>query len=95
MAAPQPTPLLTTIRLDIERYGQSVVACDRLLELIPPTEPIAAQFGHIFRVAERERWSFEFRNDGTVRFAGLSPSPRVIPRWPEPGSASAGLARQV
>jgi hypothetical protein len=84
MYSHQAEALLARIRSEIGRYGQSVVGCDRLLVLVPDTDPIGAQFGHIFAIAEQERWSFEFRNDGTVRFANLSATVAPIIQWPAP-----------
>ena len=71
MYSPDAEALLVLIRTEVQRYGQSIVGCDKLLHLVSPTDPIGAQFGHIFATAEREHWSFEFRNDGTIRFANL------------------------
>ena len=80
---------LASIRAEIQRYGQSIVPCDQLLVLVPPNESIGAQFGHIFKTAERERWSFEFRTDGTVRFTDLECPTGVAVRWPEDDAANA------
>jgi hypothetical protein len=81
MISPPAEAQLATIRAEIERYGESIVGCDALLVLVAATDPIGAQFGHIFATAEREHWSFEFRNDGTVRFAALeNPDRRSCPR---------------
>ena len=71
MYSPDAEALLIRIRTEVQRYGQSIVGCDTLLGLVSPNDPIGAQFGHIFATAEREHWSFEFRNDGTIRFASL------------------------
>lgn len=71
MYSPDAETLLIRIHSEIQRYGQSIVGCDTLLCLVSPTDPIGAQFGHIFATAEREHWSFEFKNDGTIRFANL------------------------
>lgn len=71
MRSPEAEALLENMRADITRYGQSIVGCDKLLILVSPTDPIGAQYGHIFLTAVREGWSFEFRNDGNVRFAIL------------------------
>lgn len=65
--------LLEAMRKEIAQKGECVVACDQLRSLIPERASIGAQFGHIFAVAEKERWSFEFGPDGTVRFAALPP----------------------
>lgn len=83
---------LETMRTEIQRYGQSIVACDALLVFVSRTAPIHAQFGHIFTVAEQEGWSFEFRPDGTVRFAELKASLNQIHEWkePEPDMSQAG-----
>lgn len=94
MLTPLGLRLLAAIREDIERYGQSVVGCDRLLELISPTDPIQAQFSHIFAVTEQQRWSFEFRNDGTVRFADLRSKDGVLLPWPEADSDSTTIAER-
>ena len=79
------------MRADIERYGWSVVGCDKLLVFVSATAPIHAQFGHIFTVAEQEGWSVEFRPDGTVRFAELQSAVSPIREWnesePEVGQA--------
>ena len=74
------------MRAEIQRYGQSIVPCDQLLVLVPENDPIGAQFGHIFVTAEREHWSFEFRTDGTVRFANLEPRAGF---WSQPDTAQA------
>ena len=71
MCSPEGEALLSLIRDDIRRYGQSIIGCDKLLLLISPNDPIAGQYNHIFLTAMKERWSFEFRNDGTVRFISL------------------------
>jgi hypothetical protein len=83
MPCSQAEAQLALMRAEIQRYGQTIVPCDRLLVLIPENDPIGAQFGHIFATAARERWSFEFRVDGTVRFANLDPSTDLTLRWPE------------
>jgi hypothetical protein len=62
---------LAKIRAEIERRGQSIIACDELLALAPPKVPIRSQFDHIFATAQNEGWSLEFRPDGTVRFGEL------------------------
>lgn len=74
MRSPEAEALLESMRADITRYGQSIVGCDKLLILVSPTDPIGAQYGHIFLTAVNEGWSFEFRNDGSVRFAKLKPN---------------------
>jgi hypothetical protein len=68
------------------------VGCDKLLVFVSATAPIHAQFGHIFTIAEQERWSVEFRPDGTVRFAELQSPVVPIPEClqPEPGINQAG-----
>ena len=71
MASPQAAALLALIRAEIQRHGQSVVGCDRLLVFVTATMPICSQFAHIFATAESEGWSLEFQPDGTVRFAAL------------------------
>lgn len=83
-SCPQAIALLALITAEIQRYGQSIVASDKLLVLISDTDPIGIQFGHIFAIAERERWSVEFRNDGTVRFATLEIAQTRAEVWPEP-----------
>jgi hypothetical protein len=72
MCSPEGEALLVLIRDDIRRYGQSIVGCDKLLLLVSPNDPIAGQYNHIFLTAMKERWSFEFRTDGTVRFVSLN-----------------------
>lgn len=57
------------IRAEIQRYGESIVGCNKLLMFVCRTAPIRSQFDHIFAIAEKEGWSLEFRPDGTVRFA--------------------------
>ena len=74
---------LALIRAEIQRYGQSIVPCDQLLVLVPTTDAIGAQFSHIFAMAAREHWSFEFRNDGTVRFANLKRPIELTLPWLE------------
>jgi hypothetical protein len=71
MCSPEADALLASIRTEIRTYGQSVISCDKLLLLIAPNDPIGTQYGHIFLTAQTERWSFQFRNDGTVRFADV------------------------
>jgi hypothetical protein len=73
MLSPRAEAQLAVMRAEIQRYAQSIVACDTLLVFVSATDPIHAQFGHIFTMAEREGWSVEFRPDGTVRFAELPP----------------------
>ena len=88
---PRAEAQLSTIRTDIQRFGWSVVGCDKLLVLLSATAPIHAQFGHIFDVAEQEGWSVEFRPDGTVRFAELeAPVSQIIESEPEPDISQAG-----
>jgi hypothetical protein len=55
-----------------------------LLVFVSATDPIHAQFGHIFTMAEQERWSVEFRPDGTVRFAELQATVGQMREWIEP-----------
>lgn len=83
MPCSQAEAQLALMRDEIQRYGQSIVPCDKLLVLIRKNDPIGAQFAHIFAAAEREHWSLEFRADGTVRFASLEPPARLTRRWPE------------
>jgi len=83
MISPRAETQLTAMRTEIERYGQSVVACNALLVFVLRTEPVNAQFGHIFTMAEREGWSVEFRPDGTVRFAKLQATVDQVCEWPE------------
>ena len=92
MLSPQAEAQLATMRADIQRYGWSVVGCDKLLVFVSATAPIHAQFGHIFSMAEQERWSVEFRPDGTVRFARLQAPVNQIREWkePEPDIGQAG-----
>ena len=92
MLSPQAEAQLATMRADINRYGQSIVACDKLLVFVSASAPIHAQFGHIFTLAEQEGWSIEFRPDGTVRFAELQPPVHQIRQWkkPEPDISQAG-----
>lgn len=71
MFSPEASALLTVIRNEIQRYGQSIVDCEKLLVFVSDSDPIGVQFGHIFATAEREHWSVEFRNDGTIRFSAL------------------------
>ena len=82
MHSSQAETLLSVIRAEIERYGQSIVRCDRLFVLISDADPIGVQFGHIFVTARREGWSVEFRNDGTVRFANLRDDRALVLKWP-------------
>jgi hypothetical protein len=84
MRSPEAEAQLARIRADIQRYGQSIVGCDQLLLLVSKDDPIQAQFGHIFVTAERERWSFEFRTDGTVRFADLDSTETSVEEWKGP-----------
>ena len=84
--------LLSVMRAEIERYGQSIVRCDRLFALVSPADPIGVQYGHIFVAARRERWSVEFRNDGTVRFANLRDDSKPDLRWPGDADDSTAAA---
>jgi hypothetical protein len=84
MFSPRAEAQLATMRADIQRYGWSIVGCDKLLVFVSATAPIHAQFGHIFTMAEQEGWSIEFRPDGTVRFAELQPRVHQIREWTEP-----------
>ena len=86
MRSPEAEVQLARIRAEIQRYGQCIVGCDELLVLVSKDDSILAQFGHIFVTAERERWSFEFRTDGTVRFADLDSADDQIDEWKGPGS---------
>jgi phosphoenolpyruvate carboxylase len=52
MFSPQATALLTLIRNEIQRYGQSVVDCEKLLVFVSKSDPIGVQFGHIFGMTE-------------------------------------------
>lgn len=92
MFSPQAEAKLVMMRAEIQRYGQSIIACDKLLVFVSRTAPIHAQFGHIFTMAEKEAWSVEFRPDGTARFAELQPPVMPIQEWtgPEPGISQAG-----
>ena len=92
MLSPEAEAQLAIMRADINRYGWSVVGCDKLLVFVSATAPIHAQFGHIFTMAEQERWSVEFRPDGTVRFARLQARVTEIREWkePEPDLGQAG-----
>jgi hypothetical protein len=65
------------IRAEIQRYGQSILTCDKLLVFACRHAPIRSQFDHIFAVAERESWSLEFRPDGKVRFANIRSGQRA------------------
>ena len=78
MGSPEGEALLVLMRTEIERYGHSIVDCDKLLVLISSDQPIKAQYGHIFLTAERERWSFESQKDGTVRFTSLDRQPLPV-----------------
>jgi hypothetical protein len=86
MYSPQAEAQLAQIRAEIQRYGQSIVGCNQLLLLVSKDDSIQAQFGHIFVTAERERWSFEFRTDGTVRFANLDSTEAPVEEWKKPSS---------
>ena len=86
MRSPEAEAQLAQMRAEIQRYGQSIVGCDKLLLLVSKDDSILAQFGHIFVTAERERWSFEFRPDGTVRFADLDSTREQIEEWKAPGT---------
>lgn len=77
---------------EIQRYGHSIVGCDQLLVFVSATDPIHAQFGHIFTIAEKHGWSAEFRPDGTVRFSVLQTllTPIQERSQPEPDISQAG-----
>ena len=92
MLSPEAEAELVMMRTEIQRYGHSIVGCDQLLVFVSATDPIHAQFGHIFVIAEQEGWSVEFRPDGTVRFAKLQTLPTPIPErtQPEPNISQAG-----
>ena len=57
---------------EIQRYGQSIIPCDRLLVLLRRDMPLRSQYAHIFEIAADHGWSIEFRPDGTVRFANIA-----------------------
>jgi hypothetical protein len=78
MFSPQASRLLEMIRREIQRYGQSIVGCEKLLVFVSKSDPIGVQFGHIFAIAEREHWSVEFRNDGMIRFSALETTATAI-----------------
>lgn len=78
MASPRAESQLVLIRAEIQRYGQSIIGCDKLLVLVSSQAPIRSQFSHIFAIAAQEGWSLEFRPDGTVRFARL-----MVPQPPQ------------
>ena len=78
MVSSRAEALLTAMRTEIQRYGHSIIGCDQLLVFVSATDPIHAQFGHIFTIAEKQGWSVEFRPDGTVRFAKLQSLPTPI-----------------
>ena len=78
MVSSRAEALLAAMHTEVQRYGHSIVGCDQLLVFVSATDPIHAQFGHIFTIAEKEGWSVEFRPDGTVRFAELQTLPRPI-----------------
>ena len=82
MIFPPAEKQLELIRAEIQRYGHSVVGCDKLLVLVSDNAPIRSQFSHIFAIAEKEGWKIEFRPDGTVQFAPLIPA-----ESPKPGAA--------
>jgi hypothetical protein len=81
MSSPGAEEQLAKMRAEIQRYGESIVGCDTLLVLVSEDDSIQAQYGHIFVTAEREHWSFEFRTDGTVRFANLNGAARPMEEW--------------
>jgi hypothetical protein len=68
---------MTMIRAEIQRYGQSILSCDKLLVFVCRHAPIRSQFDHIFAIAQRESWSLEFRPDGKVRFANIRSGKRT------------------
>ena len=78
MCSPEGEALLVLMRTEIQRYGHSIVDCDKLIILISSNQPIKAQYGHIFFTAEKERWRFEFQKDGTVRFTSLDRQPLPV-----------------
>lgn len=84
MLSPQAEAELVMMRAEIQRYGQSIIACEKLLVFVSATDSIHAQFGHIFVIAEQQGWSVEFRPDGTVRLAKLQKPVVPIPEWPQP-----------
>ena len=84
MFSPQAEAQLVQIRAEIQRYGQSIVGCDELLVLVSKDDPIRTQFEHIFATAERECWRFEFRADGSVRFADLNSADAQLDEWKGP-----------
>jgi len=89
MCSPEGEALLVLIRTEIQRYGHSIVDCERLLVLISSTDPIQAQYGHIFAAAKREHWTFQFQPDGTVRFTSLDRPPLAIPATEPPARRKA------
>jgi hypothetical protein len=86
MLSPRAEAQLALMHTEVQRYGHSIVGCDQLLVFVSATDPIHAQFGHIFTLAEQEGWSVEFRPDGTVRFA-LLPRAGQLVEWDGSNSA--------
>lgn len=83
MFSHQAEAFLATIRADIQRHGQSILGCDKLLVFASRDAPIRSQFAHIFTTAEKEGWSIEFQPDGMVRFADLQSSKGKSGAWDE------------
>jgi hypothetical protein len=56
------------LRSAVERDGGVTVSCDELRILCPDYLTVSEQFMRIAAIAQEERWSFAFLDDGTVRF---------------------------
>jgi hypothetical protein len=59
------------IRAEIRQYGESYVGKDELFLLCPREVSNAQELNGIARIAEWERWTFEYLPNGCVRFSNL------------------------
>jgi len=60
------------IRVAVKEDGGTTVGCEDLRVLCPEEFTVSEQFMHIATIAQRERWSFAFLPDGSVRFGAYA-----------------------
>jgi hypothetical protein len=63
---------LGDIKALVQRDGGATVGCEQLRILCPDYLSISEQFMRIAQIAQRERWSFAFLQDGSVRFGSYA-----------------------
>ncbi len=56
------------IREEVNHNGGATIGCEELRILCPDEFTVSEQFMHIATIARKERWSFAFLPDGSVRF---------------------------